>query len=272
MKTIASITSNISTPNSIFSPSFQRTWDILADTVPATFLNVLPNAIRWLYRTKISRQITSFPLKTTIDKTSKVATLYLHGLQKKSTQPLLLLHGDHGHPYTMLHLADAAAKNYSGTIFSLYMPSEKGYSDISRSLLEQAIEKIELMVKSKEGSFSKIVTLGHSKGAIQAAHQAFVEKDERIKSVISIAGRLKNTQSLDKACHEILQPTVNEIAQAIITNPDLPLYQIVAENDWCVPLDASRVNLKNSCVVPGAGHLNVLYRHETIEAFIRALA
>jgi len=123
-------------------------------------------------------------------KNSQIATLYLHESSARSTRPLLLLHGDRGHPCTTLHLADIAEKLQYGPIFSLHMPYEEGYSEISRALLKQAINLIEQLITDKEGSFDGIIAVGHSKGAIQAAHQAFVEKDERIKSLISIIGLL----------------------------------------------------------------------------------
>lgn len=243
-----------------------RTWSILADTVPTTITQILPNSALWLYRS-LAGQITSFPLKATVDKTTQVATLYLHN-SPKGTSPLLLLHGDHGHPFTTLHLADLAAKHHIGPIFSLHMPYEEGFSPASRSLLKQAIDKIEQIVSS-QGSFSGLVAIGHSKGAIQSAHQAFVEKDARIKSVISIAGRLKVVSSSDKPCHAKLKSTVDAICEAVGKNPHIPLYQIAAENDWCVPLEAVVVRQDNSLVVSGASHMNVLYREETVNFVIQ---
>jgi hypothetical protein len=120
------------------------------------------------------------------------------------------------------------------------------------------------------GSFKGVVIAGHSKGGIQAAHRAFVEKDNRVKGVIAIGSRVK----LDKDCDLCLRPIIEAIYQGIVKNPEIPLYQIIAENDWCAPMEATAVRpSRDVCaIIKKAMHLNVVYQRETFLAFDRFLS
>lgn len=238
-----------------------------------TLTCVLPNSLKWCYKACFANQVTSYALKSTIDKASSTAYLYLHGRIDASNQApaLVLVHGDHGHPFTMLHLAEIAQKNGVGRVFSLYMPYDRGHSPVSQALFSQGIDKIERLIEESGGTFNGLIAAGHSKGAIQSAYRAFVENDERIKTVISIAGRLRLVPGVP--CHEELKPTVEAVYRGIQDKPKIPLYQIVAENDWNAPLEATAVrpDAVHCTVVPGAMHLNVLYKPETLQKFAAIL-
>ena len=238
-----------------------------------TLTCVLPNSLKWCYKTCFANQITSYPLKSTIDKTSSTAYLYLHGRIDASnkTPALVLVHGDHGHPFTMLHLAEIAQKNGGGRVFSLYMPYDRGHSPLSQALFSQGIDKIESLIEESGGTLNGLIAAGHSKGAIQSAYSPFVENDARIKTVISIAGRLRVVPGVP--CDEELKPTVDAVYQGIQEHPQIPLYQIVAEEDWNAPLEATAVrrDAVHCTVVPDAMHLNVLYKPETLQKFAAIL-
>jgi hypothetical protein len=233
-----------------------------------TLTKILPNALCWWYRKVISHEISSFSL--TDVKINSVALLNLHGKIDKETngKALLLLHGDHGHPYTMLHLADAAKKEFKGAVFSLYLPYSDEFPENHRQLFKQAVDKIEKLLKENERGFQGLLVVGHSRGGIESAYSAFVEKEPRIAAVISIAGRLKIDEESRKTCHPNLQSTVDKIYEAILTNPHIPLYQIAAEKDWNAPVEATAVRLSQDyChIIKGAMHLNVLFYRETVEA------
>jgi hypothetical protein len=115
--------------------------------------------------------------------------------------------------------------------------------------------------------------VGHSKGAIELAHRAFVKKDSQIKALISIAGRLRVVESQDKPCSTDLIPTVNDVYQGIQSMPGFPLYQIFGTRDWMVPREAMAVNNYQKYIreVPGAMHLNILYHKTTVLSFKRFL-
>lgn len=236
-----------------------------------TFTAVLPSAIKWTFCVKLKRNFTTYQLNVTSEKVTKVAYLYFHDTKHKTlyglTNAALLLHGDMSFPATMLPLADRI-KQKGVAVFSLHMPFDATHTTSSQKLLQQAINKVNSVIKERGGSLSKLVAVGHSKGAIQSAHEAFVNQNPHLSAVIAIAGRLKVVESKEKPCHSELQPLVNEIYAAIQANPNFPLYQIVPEDDWNAPVEAMAIRPQyNNCrIIPGAMHLNVLYQDATYVA------
>lgn len=107
--------------------------------------------------------------------------------------------------------------------------------------------------------------VGHSRGALEAAHCAYVENDTRIQAVIAIAGRFKVTPPPDRAPRDTLIPTVASVEGALATAPPDNLYQIGAGQDWCIPLEASLTvgNPNHRLLLAQAMHLNILYAAET---------
>ena len=228
-----------------------------------TITNCLPNRISWFYRSTICKSISHTKLEATVEKTTKIATLHLHApistTPNQHTYAVLWLHGDHSDATTMLDLVDISQKENIGSVFTLDMPTEVDHTELSRTLIRNSINKIEEMIKAKGGSLEGLIIGGHSKGGIQAAHHGFVEKDPRIKGVISIAGRLKVLDSPEKACRKPLENTVRAIDQAISDNPEIPLLQIAGKRDWCTLLDAMIVRKDPLAFIDEhASHINIL--------------
>lgn len=245
-------------------------FEMLAAETFATFTSVLPNAIRWVYRVYIAKEIIPHELKQTIDHVTRTATLYEH--KSPHTDPhnvldILHTHGDHAHPYSTLGLADKAQSKGLGRVFSLYLPYDDFKPTHHRALYAQAIDKIQSLVG--ENIFKGIAAVGHSKGAIESAYLALVNKEERIKALIAIGGRLRVTPS----CEEELIESINKIYDAILKKPQIPLYVIAAEKDWCcIEPESTQVITGERCyVAPGARHLNVLFHEGALDHYVQYL-
>jgi hypothetical protein len=226
--------------------------------------SILPNACKWVYRVKVEKSIHSYPLKVTVDKVDKVASLYLHGKRTEGEQKegaaVLMLHGVQSHPLMLLPLADAVKKAAPTLpLFSLKISYEEHKKDRNDALISEGVAIMEGL------GYKKIVVIGHSYGAIHGVYRALVKQDARVIALISIAGRLRVIESEDKPCEKELQPLVNQVYQQIQTHPAFPLYQIVPGEDELMPYEASAVRPdKEFCsVVPKADHLNILYWQET---------
>lgn len=245
-------------------PAKNSLFKIFAIEALATIRYVLPQALTWMWRKSLSHEIQTIPLEATIDKVSRVGYLNIHGClpnipKEKEITPVLLIHGDFGHPYTMLHLADLARKKTIPT-FSLYLPSvdKKEDHEIYSLLLVKAIDKIQEIIKTKNGKFQGVLGVGHSKGAILLAEREFVYKESRIKATCSIAGRL-NANSEKDCKHPRLREIVQKIYRAIVENPSLPLVQIVPKEDWNAPQEFMAVRPNDHAFsVPGM-HLSGLF-------------
>lgn len=272
---------------------FKRYFNMVRDVLVANLTYALSNSIKWLYQSVIKKQIASFPLElksnlpptkiplltralygATTSLYGKTPFLYLHSrpkreIEKEEVNAVLFLHGVHGHPHSMLHLADLAQKKTNGFIFSLYLPYNQAQPEVHRDYLKQALDKIELIANERQSKLKGIVAVGHSLGAIESSFQAFVNKDPRIISVISIAGRLRVVPSKEMPCKDYLKPTVDSVFQGLQELPELPLYQIVAGKDWNAPLEATAIRPEDHCchIVKNARHLNVLYHKETKKKF-----
>lgn len=261
----------------ILAPSKIHT---ICQEVLTVIAHVLPSFIRWNYRQYVQKSIHRFSLKLSIDKIRVQANLFFHlnsntaiqnifkspdKNQKYKMPALLFLHGDHSRPYTLLPLIDTAQHTYEGLIFSLYMPYDSSISEKSSLLLKKSIDKIQEIIKTNGLNFPKIITIGHSKGAIQAAHCAFVEKNPAIHTVVSIAGRLRVVPSQNKDCHPSLKPILTAIEAGLKENPSLPLYQIVPDNDWNAPYEAMtpRNDSRYCHLIPNSSHLSVLFNPQT---------
>lgn len=243
------------------------------DIILTDFFYIFPAFFKWIYRLKIKRDIQSLSLEET---SGKRATLYTHGSDnfiKKETQAVLFLHGQHAHPLVLLHLADIAQKIQLGPVYSIYLHYDQINPQAHRLLIHQAADYIEQKVKESGSSLKGIIMIGHSMGAIEAAHKAFVEKDKRLSSVISIAGRLKVTESLFNPCSPTLKPTVQKVFEAILAYHEVPLHQIVGKKDWNASLEAMTVRKEEQfChIIEDAMHLNILYHSETKRKLLELL-
>jgi pimeloyl-ACP methyl ester carboxylesterase len=255
----------------IFSKSnlfFKFTRDIAVTNVLYSF----PYALKWFYLRHIRRQISS----SFLGKASDGTDCYLYSHLAKDFEPqdnlgtsaILFLHGKYASPLSLLHLAEIAQET-SLPVFSLHVSYDGKHPKIHRNLLTLAIEEIERQIQAKGGHLKGLVLVGHSLGATEGAYRAFVDKDERIKAVISIAGRLRVVAAEGQNCPDFLISTVESVYQGIQNTPEIPLYQIIAREDWNAPTEATLVRLDEGSfhIVEKALHFNVIYYQETRNKF-----
>lgn len=92
---------------STFMQNAINTVDIIATKAYATLRYVLPASLTWIWRKYITNEIKTIPVQVKLEKISKIAYLNIHGnyqiKKDKECHPVLLSHGDYGHPYSMLH-------------------------------------------------------------------------------------------------------------------------------------------------------------------------
>lgn len=240
------------------------------DRVYTTVRHVIPAAVTWVWLEYVRGEIKAITLRATINKTQEVAYLYIHGSMKgKKQTPVLLTHGDYGHPFTTLHLARLAQKE-GRAVFSLYIPNAHRPSNvlIHSELLSQAIDNVEGLLR--ERTFEGLVVAGHSKGGIIAAHQQFTMKNHKIKATCSIAGRLNVIENIE-CPNDVLRRNIRKTYKAIQKQWNLPLMQIVPKHDENAPRSAMTVRLNQDChLVPGM-HLSGLYQQETSKYFLSFL-
>jgi hypothetical protein len=249
----------------------------MQDLMLSDIFYVLPSFVKWLYLLYIKKKIVPFSLKSP---SGKKAILYLHSDKtrinnSKEKIPILILHGMHGHPAVMLDLVKSIPKDRYGPIFNFYIKYEIEDLDAHRVLIRQALDYIEKFVKKKYGDLKGIVVAGHSMGGIESANMAFVEKDKRLLSVISIAGRLHLLEGEDIGSKS-LESSINAIYKEIQSMPDFPLFQIVGDKDWCIPLESivDRKNMESIFIIKKASHLNLLFKkqaHFKFNEFLRSL-
>lgn len=244
-----------------------NTVEIITSEAYAAFKYILPSSVTWIWRKYITNEIKTIPVQVTLGKVSKIAYLNIHGnCQIKKDQefcPILLSHGDYGHPYSMLHLADIALRR-KRVVFSLYIPGvdNNTHFEIHNHLLEQAIAKIEKIVKDNNVKFTGILGVGHSKGAILLAQRQFVALDSRIKATCSIAGRL-NAPSEKDCPNQTLKTIVKNIYEGILKNSERPIMQIIPKDDWNASYESMAVRPHKYCYTVPGKHLSGLYAKET---------
>lgn len=260
---------NLAADDNSFFRKAAKVINILATETYATCRYVLPASITWVWRKYICNDIKTIEIKA--ENTNRYAYLNIHGklpsINNKKVHAVLLTHGDFGHPYTMLHLADIAHKQGIAT-FSLYIPGVENNQqfEVHNELLKQSIDKIETLIRKNNGNFSGILGAGHSKGSILLAQRQFVNLDPRIKAMCAIGGRLNIPNEKDPS-DQYLVGIVKNIYKSIINNPEKPLVQIVPDEDWCVSQEAMAVRPNDHCYsVPGM-HLSGLFKTETRNHF-----
>ncbi len=237
-------------------------------------MHAIPAKLTWLWRLHVERNIQSMVVLGTVDKVTKAAYLYQQSPLKVTTgekiRPVLTCHGDYGDPSNLLPQANLAQKAGLPT-FSLYMPiiHVEAEHDHNVALLEAAIEKIKSLIQSKGGIFDGVLMIGHSSGGILAAKLQFVDSSDpstvpSIRATCAIGSRLNSI--IDDDCKEvIIRKIVREVHSKIQQKPDLPLVQIVGQEDWNAPQEVMMVRRGPDChSVPGM-HLSCLYQPETME-------
>jgi hypothetical protein len=230
---------------------------VLTDLLPTNCTHMLPNALAWGYRTFWTGSIQS---ETLADSSGKVASFYTHVRppvpRNEPTQAILLLHGDHAHPFSLLHLADLAQRE-GYAIFSVWLPYDDANPGPHQTLIQKSIEKIEQIVARGRSNEMILSLVGHSRGAIEAANQI---DHSRVSRVISFAGRFRVLDNTPRPCRESLKPTVDAVWEKVKPSRPLriPFCQIAASEDWCIDNAASIVRQDQPNCTVNAGHLGVL--------------
>jgi hypothetical protein len=243
--------------------------------VYADFRHVIPLGLRWLYQRTVSQGISAYPLRASADKAAATASLYLHGAldvaKDQEVKPVLLVHGDYSHPFTLLHLAELAKRETPSPVFSLFIPGLQQHdrAEEHSHLIELAITKIQEMVKTEKGVFRGVIGVAHSRGTLHFAHRLLVRQDKRIDSVFAVGGRFHIPEE-DTTCAESWKPFVRQISEAIQRKgKEPPLLSIIPEDDWNAPEEAMSKGLTHRHV--SGSHLSGLYQPETSAHFLQFL-
>lgn len=183
--------------------------------------------------------------------------------QKKQSHPILLLHGVKSDESSWRNLLADLQKQGIGPVFTLNIDYDR--EDFVQKIQEKASEILQLY-----GQKIELSLVGHSLGAIKAAHYVYVKKceglsrDIHIDKIVSLAGRLRITGNERWKCFfSDITDLVNETYEAIKKKgPNDPkLFTLTAENDWLVPANCSNVLNDPSCsfILPDCGHLSILH-------------
>ncbi len=248
----------------------------------SVFRHTLPDYIRWHFHTLILRDYVAYRLEVGEGLERRVAILYQIGkIPSEGTgKATLVCHGDHGHPGYVMPLIDIAKRmcrldlpRLSGPVFALWMPHETDYTPAQKKLFSLATAQMKTIVRQNGASWKGILGIGHSKGAIHLAYEAFTPWFwSDIKAVIGVAGRYRIRPNItDRQCTPLAMHTVQQIYGAI-TSPFFRgrFCQIAASDDWCTRGDCSIVTKKNWKVINGAMHANIVYQcGSTVEKYMK---
>lgn len=241
---------------------------VFTDLLPANLTCVLPNAFSWCYRTLWTGSIQSHTVS--VPTTTKTASLFAHGMQKPApTSAVLLLHGDHSHPMTLLHLADIAQAQ-GRAVFSVHLPYDDSHPEAHRALLGKCIEKIGQILSKNGGSLSHLLLAGHSRGALEATHEALVKENPAVNGILAMAGRFRVIKPSLRPCRESLEPSVNAVWDKLHLSSRplrVPFLQVAAQHDWCMDPEASVVRPDQRHLYVNAGHLGVINHPSTLKTF-----
>ncbi len=241
----------------------------ITDVFIADVLYILPSALKWMYRRTITRSIQRHKIKNLSHPSAKTTNLFIHqdlnSVKEKTIPTVLILHGDYGHPAAHLNLADvAASQGYA--VFSLFLFYRQNPL-LHRDQIKQAISTLEQLMQNANKKLGPLVLVGHSRGAVEAAYQGYVDKHPKVTDVISIAGRLRLLNPSQLPCKPALQETVESIWHELKDQkPGLTprLCQVVALQDCAVDHRTSGVRSENRLEVD-TGHCRVLFHPQTIQ-------
>lgn len=210
----------------------------------ATLYHVIPQAVKWIYL-RVTGQISEHDL-------GEGAALYVHkvaGDVIDAALPVLLAHGDHGHPFTMLHFAEAMQDR---PVYSVYIPDsapERGMEAMAR-----AIDRVCALARRKA-----LFGIGHSKGGIYLVAQKYQRNDWRLSKVFTIGSRIR----VDQSCKPELAAFVQGLRDA---GGAEDLTQGIPSRDWC----ASRASLLGRCNLDIDGsHLSALFNKRVLDEAIK---
>lgn len=197
----------------------------------------------------------SNPTALTPEQAKKPANILLHAHLSNQGQWMPFL--EYCEEYNQARISE---DEQCGPIFTLNYQEGSAQAD-----LIQKIEEIKALYVQAGQTHVDLYLVGHSLGAIISAKYSFHPETwvegTHVKKMVSIAGRLKNTEPPANTpfyayCHCVLV-YLDDVWSGIETHPDLvELYCIAAQNDWLVPSESVLVahHEKNNVIIPDTGH------------------
>lgn len=269
----AAFLGSIPTPGEVLQ-SVRNAIYIFAVEAFADVRYVIPACLTGVWRQYVCGEISTTTLEVTIEKVSRTGYLHFHKkypIPKGDTNVVLLCHGDYGHDFTLLHLADIAAEKKIPT-FSLFIPTIDNEDEFEHhnQLVEMALDAIERDVSASGGKCAGVLGTGHSKGGMLLVRRGIVDQDKRIQSICALGVRLRVPKPED-CRYESLRTITNANYAGIRAHPEFPLTQIVPEEDWNCSQESMIVRPNDRYYkVPGM-HLSGIYTPEAEQAFISFL-
>lgn len=178
---------------------------------------------------------------------------------------VVLLHGSGGNQAQWLPLAQKLQQRNISPVFTLNFSEETRVQELD--------VKIREIQKLYGNNPLRIVLVGHSLGAITSANWLFnyPEKVENVDvdKIISVAGRLKVTESNFRFFFEDLIPSINATFEKL---DPAKIYAIAGDHDILVPQAAIFVNQPNQrLLLENEGHLSVQQAEATMNQIIEWL-
>lgn len=187
--------------------------------------------------------------------------------EEQAKEPAILcLHGIRHNQSGWLSLAKKLYKTHKGPIYTLNLHYDlKTEKDQIQARIEEIKEQYAIY-----GQEVKLRIIGHSLGGIIAVAAYNFIKGVKIERIITIASRLRWIPSYTMSHPERLKEIIDSFKEKI---QEMPLYTIIAEKDWLVPIKSSLVinDPSKFHIVKKASHLSVLYSKEAEKKIIQWL-
>lgn len=247
---------------------------LILEEAYATFRYVLPAAVEWMWKS-CKGHITSIELKILSNRITPIGTLYILGdmstiAANSNVKSLLLIAGDHAHPYSLYPFVEDAEKEgyrvfalrIGGMLTNLNIENYKDATDLVKMALETMDRKI---IDDCKALSEKKIIFGHSAGGILGA-EALTKSQINSAFVVGAPLRIVAVANDPNAMQtQPLAGEINAIADAILKNPGLPLQEQIPSKDWCVYREFMGVG-RNWKMIPG-GHLGAIYSDENKQDF-----
>jgi hypothetical protein len=222
----------------------------------------------WIYFYAYSKSFNHYglnPSSLSHHEIDKPAILFLHGVQ----------HNQSG----ALPLAKVLTKANVGAVFTVNLIYDNGCPEIHEQQLRKRIEEIQQLYALKGRKELRLILIGHSRGGIEALNYACCQEPQEnvfIESIITIASRVADVDSLWRACPSLMKSLMKKIMAAAHRRKEI-LYHIVSSRDWIVPLEATLFNTEENHhhILHNRSHMGILYAEEThikVVEFIRQIA
>jgi len=180
-------------------------------------------------------------------------------------QPIIVcLHGSGGDAATFVPLIDHIRDNphtRDAVIYALDKANDyRSICEFFNSLVEPY---------ALQGKELKVIFVGHSAGGTIASlfayryhkHPINAEHRLNVSGIIAIASRLScGSSDVQQSCEGIFAELDRERVKSTI-----PLYSILAENDYRVPVQVSNVAIPaNTFMVPDTNHIGIIYNERAL--------